>query len=76
LIILQASTASEVEAAFASFVTQRVQALIVAAEIYFLTQRQQLAELAAHYALPTMYHLREIAIAGGLISYGTDITEA
>jgi putative ABC transport system substrate-binding protein len=76
LIVLQASTASEVEAAFASFVTQRVQALIVAADIYFLTQRLQLAALAARYALPTVYHLREIAIAGGLMSYGTDITEA
>jgi putative ABC transport system substrate-binding protein len=76
LIVLQASTASEVDAAFASFVTQRVQALIVAAEIYFLSQREQLAALAARYALPTMYHLREIAIAGGLLSYGTDITDA
>jgi putative ABC transport system substrate-binding protein len=76
LIISQASTASEVEAAFANFSTQRVQALIVAADIFFLTQRQQLAALAGRYALPTMYHLREIAIAGGLISYGTDITEA
>jgi putative ABC transport system substrate-binding protein len=76
LIILQASTASEVEAAFASFVAQGVQALIVAAAIYFLTQRQQLAVLAARYALPTVYHLREIAIAGGLMSYGTDIMEA
>jgi putative ABC transport system substrate-binding protein len=76
LIVLQASTTSEIEAAFASFVTQRVQALVVAAEIYFLSQRGQLAALAARYALPTMYHLREIAIAGGLISYGTDITDA
>ena len=76
LIVLQASTTSEIEAAFASFVTQRVQALVVAAEIYFLNQREQLAALAARYALPTMYHLREIAIAGGLISYGTDVTDS
>jgi putative tryptophan/tyrosine transport system substrate-binding protein len=76
LIILQASTASEVEAAFASFAARHVQALIIAAEIFFLGQREQLATLAARYRLPTMYHLREIVMAGGLMSYGTDVADA
>jgi putative tryptophan/tyrosine transport system substrate-binding protein len=76
LIVLRASTAGEVEAAFASFVSQRVQALIVAAEVFFNTQRELLAALAARHSLPAIYHLREMAMAGGLMSYGTNFDES
>jgi len=72
LIVLQASNAGEIDAAFASFVGQRAQALIVAAEESFLTQRRQLAALAMQYAMPLMCHLRAMAVDGALVSYGTD----
>jgi putative tryptophan/tyrosine transport system substrate-binding protein len=75
LIVMRASTASEVEAAFERFVSQHVQALIVAAEVFFVSDRAQLAELAARHSLPAIYHLREMAMAGGLMSYGTNFEE-
>jgi putative ABC transport system substrate-binding protein len=43
---------------------------------FFDTRRDKLVALAAHHAVPTMYHFREFAVAGGLASYGTDISEA
>src|SRR5262249_34968092 len=76
LLVARASTASEVDAAFVNFVEQRVGALVVAAEIFFLSRRDQLAALAARHSLPAMYHLREMPIAGGLMSYGTSIGDA
>jgi len=76
LLIVKASTKSELDAAFAIFDQQRIDALIVAAETFFLNRRVQLVELAARLAVPTMYHLREMAAAGGLMSYGTSISDA
>jgi hypothetical protein len=61
---------SELDAAFAIFNQPRIDALIVAGEAFFLNRRGQLVELAARLAVPTMYHLREMAAAGGLMSYG------
>jgi putative ABC transport system substrate-binding protein len=76
LLIVKASTESELDAAFAIFVQQRIDALIVAGEAFFLNRRGQLVALAARHAIPTMYHLREMAAAGGLMSYGTSIRDA
>ena len=76
LLVVKASTESELDAAFAIFVQQRIDALIVAGEAFFLSRRDQLVALAARHAIPTMYHLREVAIAGGLMSYGTSIRDA
>jgi putative ABC transport system substrate-binding protein len=75
LVVLRSSTTSEVEAAFGSFVSQHVEALIVAAEVFFVSQREQLAALAARHSLPAIYHQREMAMAGGLMSYGTNADE-
>jgi len=71
LFVAKASTASDVDAAIADFVERRVGALVVAAQIFFLSRREQIAALAARHSLPAMYHLREMAVAGGLMSYGT-----
>jgi putative ABC transport system substrate-binding protein len=76
LLIVKASTESELDAAFAIFHQQRIDALIVAGEALFLNRRGQLVALAARLAVPTMYHLREMAAAGGLMSYGTSISDA
>jgi putative tryptophan/tyrosine transport system substrate-binding protein len=76
LIVFPASSASEIESAFASFLSQRCQALIVAAEAFFVTRRQQLAALAAQHSIPMMCHLREMVVAGGLVSYGTNLNDA
>jgi putative ABC transport system substrate-binding protein len=76
LLTVKASTESELDAAFAIFSQQRIDALIVAAETFFLNRRDRLVELAARLAVPTMYHLREMAAAGGLMSYGTSISDA
>ena len=74
-VILEASTSSEIESAFEALVAQRVNALVVSGEIFFLTQRDLLVELAARHALPTIYAWREFPIAGGLMSYGADFKE-
>jgi putative ABC transport system substrate-binding protein len=55
LIIANASSATEIESAFEALVGQRVGALVVSGEAFFLTQRSLLVELAARHALPTIY---------------------
>jgi putative tryptophan/tyrosine transport system substrate-binding protein len=75
VVILNASRPSEIESAFAELVDQRAGALVVSGETFFLTQRNRLVELAAHYAVPTIYAYREYPVAGGLMSYGGDYTE-
>jgi putative tryptophan/tyrosine transport system substrate-binding protein len=77
LVVAGASTASEVDAAFTKLAQQRINALAVAAHAFFLGDRShQLAELALHHRVPAIYAFREIALAGGLISYGGSLTEA
>ena len=75
VMILNASSVSEVESAFEVLVGQRVGALVVSGEIFFLTQRDRLVELAARHAVPTIYAWREFPEAGGLMSYGADFAE-
>jgi putative ABC transport system substrate-binding protein len=71
LIFVNARTDSDLEMAFATFSQQRVGAVLIGASNLYLRNREQLAALAAHHALPTIYPLREYALAGGLISYGS-----
>jgi ABC-type uncharacterized transport system substrate-binding protein len=74
--VLNASTSREIEAAFASLVHERSDALFVGPEPYFYTRRVQLAVLAASHRLPAAYSQRAFAEAGGLMSYGTNIADA
>jgi len=69
---LRASTDSEIDIAFKTAAQQRIGAITVAAGPFFDTRREKLVTLASHYAVPTMYHFREFAAAGGLVSYGID----
>jgi putative ABC transport system substrate-binding protein len=71
LIVLNASTASEIDAAFATLVQERAGALLLGNDPFFSSRRDQLALLAARHAIPAIYPLRSYAEAGGLMSYGT-----
>jgi len=73
--VLNASTSREIEAAFATLVRDRADALFVAPDSFFVSRRVQLATLATRHGVPAVYPLREYVVAGGLMSYGTDILE-
>ena len=75
VLFLNASSAGEIESAFEVLVGQRVGALVVSGETFFLTERNRLVRLAAQHAVPAIYAYREFPIAGGLMSYGADFTE-
>jgi putative tryptophan/tyrosine transport system substrate-binding protein len=72
--ILNASTDREIDAAFASLVQARTGALLVRNDAFFNNRIERLIELAARHAIPTMYPYREFVAAGGLISYGGNLT--
>jgi putative ABC transport system substrate-binding protein len=72
----EASTNLELDAAFATLVRERADALFVSSDTFFTSRRVQLISLAARHALPAAYSVREIVEAGGLMSYGTSLTEA
>jgi putative tryptophan/tyrosine transport system substrate-binding protein len=74
--IVQASDNRGIEVAFATLVRNMADALVVGTDPFFYTRRVQLATLAARHALPTVYNVREYAEAGGLMSYGTSLSEA
>jgi putative ABC transport system substrate-binding protein len=74
LTIVKAGTESEIEAAFASLVQQQAGALVVGADAFFNSWREQLVALASRRAIPAIYEWREFPVAGGLISYGTSLT--
>jgi putative tryptophan/tyrosine transport system substrate-binding protein len=76
ITVANVSTDEELEAAFAAFASERIGALLVAADPYFDTRREQIVGLAARYRLPAIYQFREYAVAGGLLSYGVSITDA
>jgi len=76
LFILKASTESDIDAAFAALVQRQAGGLLVGADPFLLNRRDQLVALPSRYAVPTIYHSREFADAGGLISYGLSITAA
>ena len=76
LHILKASTESEIDAAFATLVQLHAGALVVGADPFFNSRREQLVALASRHAVPAIYDWREFAAAGGLISYGPSLTAA
>jgi putative ABC transport system substrate-binding protein len=76
LLVLNASSPSEIDAAFTTLVREQAGALLTNSESYFMIQRDQLAALASRHAVPTMYAYRENALAGGLMSYGSNFLNA
>jgi putative ABC transport system substrate-binding protein len=76
VLMHNAGSEREIDAAFASLVEQRANAVIIGADSFFTSRRDQLVGLAARHALPAIYFLREFAEIGGLISYGASIADA
>jgi putative ABC transport system substrate-binding protein len=76
LIIVDVGSDSDIERAVAALVQRGVGALLVGAGGFMTSRRERVVALAARYALPTCYPNREAVVAGGLMSYGTSITDA
>ena len=74
--VLNASTSREIDAAFATFVRERPDALFVGGDPFFNSRRVQLANLASRHAVPAIYFEPRFAETGGLMSYGTNMTDA
>jgi putative tryptophan/tyrosine transport system substrate-binding protein len=72
LVVANARTDSDLETAFATFLQQRVRAVLVGDSTFYV-RPEQLAALAARHALPAIYPYRESAVAGGLMSYGSNL---
>jgi ABC-type uncharacterized transport system substrate-binding protein len=76
LLVLNASTPSEIDTAFATLRQERAGALLVGADPFITGRRQQIVALAARHAIPAMYFNREFVADSGLMSYGNDIADA
>jgi putative ABC transport system substrate-binding protein len=74
--VLRASSESDFEGVFAKLVELRAAGLVISADAFFSSQSQRLAGLAVRHAIPTLYSRREFPMAGGLVSYGSDVVEA
>jgi putative tryptophan/tyrosine transport system substrate-binding protein len=74
--VLSATTAAEIDAAFASFARDRPDALFVAPDGFFFSRAVQLATLAARDRIPATYSNRDVVAVGGLMSYGTNLSDA
>jgi putative ABC transport system substrate-binding protein len=74
LTVVYARTDSDLEMAFAAFSQQRVGAVLVGGNTFYIRRMDQLAALAARHALPAIFPYREFALAGGLMSYGSSIS--
>jgi putative ABC transport system substrate-binding protein len=74
LLVLKASTESKINAAFAALVLWQAVALVVSADPFFFSRREQIVALASYLSVPAIYNGRDFATAGGLISYGASLT--
>jgi putative tryptophan/tyrosine transport system substrate-binding protein len=76
LIVLKASTEREMETAFATMAQKGGVALLVGVDPFFLERRDHIVALAARHSIPAIYPVREFAVAGGLLSYGSDFADS
>jgi putative tryptophan/tyrosine transport system substrate-binding protein len=74
--VVRASTADEIDLALAIVAKSKGAVLLVSADPLFLSRRDQLVSLTAHHAIPSIYEWRQLAEAGGLMSYGVDLIDA
>jgi ABC-type uncharacterized transport system substrate-binding protein len=73
--VFEASTDGDLKSAFEMMATRKVGALDVVPDTFFTTHRAEIVALAAQYAIPAIYPFRHFVTAGGLMSYGADLTE-
>ena len=76
LVVLNASSTSEIEAAFLTLAQRHSGALLIGGDIFFVSRTDQLVALAARHAVPAMYTYIEQTLAGGLIAYGARLAES
>src|ERR1039458_9377999 len=76
LHVLHATTESEIDSAFATLVKLRAGGLVLGTDTFINSRSEQIATLALRYAVPAISQFREFAMAGGLMSYGSDITDS
>jgi putative ABC transport system substrate-binding protein len=76
LLVLNASTASEIDIVFANLRERNAGGLVVGGDPFVTTRRQQIVALAARDAIPVVYANRDFVVEGGLMSYGNDVTDA
>jgi putative ABC transport system substrate-binding protein len=76
LVVLNAANEDEIDASFASMIRKGAGAVLVASDAFFFSRRKQIVVLTARHAIPAIYQLREFTADGGLMSYGTSVTEA
>ena len=76
LVVLNAVSESDIEMAFATVVQQRAKALMVIGDTLFTERLNQLVALVTRHSVPTIYFVREFAVAGGLMSYGTSLSDS
>jgi putative tryptophan/tyrosine transport system substrate-binding protein len=76
LLVLNARTATDIDAAFATLVQRQAGGLIINGDPLFFDRGVQIIALAARHAVPTIYPVRDMAVAGGLMSYGTNLADA
>jgi putative ABC transport system substrate-binding protein len=75
-LILNASSERDIDNAFRTLIARQAAGLLVAADVFFDSRREQLIALAAYHGIPAIYQFREYALAGGLMTYGTSITDS
>jgi putative tryptophan/tyrosine transport system substrate-binding protein len=76
LRVYRARADDELEEAFEQIERDRIRAILVASAPYFTNRREKIAALAGHKAIPALYNFREYTAAGGLMSYGTNLTDS
>ena len=76
LLILEASTESDLKKVFEVAAKEGIEALVVSTDGFFTNRRTQIIQLAAQHKLPAIYGTREFVVAGGLMSYGPNIGDA
>jgi len=73
--VLHASTEREIDSAFATFAQLQAGGLVIGPDAFFTSRAEELAALALRHRVPAIYQFREFVEAGGLMSYGTDLTD-
>jgi putative tryptophan/tyrosine transport system substrate-binding protein len=76
LVVLRAATEEAIDDSFAGLAQNRIDALVISADGFFIGRQDQLVALAQRYGVPTMYPLSQYVTAGGLMSYGAKLSEA
>ena len=74
--VVNADSEGDLDRAFATFIELKADALLVSLDSFFLSRREQLVALAARHKIPVMYFARDFVLAGGLMSYGSDLADS